>query len=128
MFNKNRPLDDVTRSQMNEQVVQMLVYETVVGEQCDKLGIQTSPDEIKELIYGENADPIVRQFQVEGQQVFINPQTSQFDPAIVKQFEKAVSEDPQKYDPTGKVREQWEVVKSYVKRMARVGVCTNLPC
>jgi peptidyl-prolyl cis-trans isomerase D len=120
MFNKNRPLDDATRSQMNEQVVQMLVYETVVGEQCDKLGIQTSPDEIKELIYGENADPVVRQFQVEGQQVFINPQTNQFDPAIVKQFEKAVSEDPQKYDPTGKVREQWEVVKSYVKRMARV--------
>ncbi len=120
MFNKNRPLDEATRSQMNEQVVQMLVYETVVAEQCDKLGIQTSPDEVKELIYGENADPIVRQFQVEGQQVFINPQTNQFDPAIVKQFEKAVSEDPQKYDPTGKVREQWEVVKSYVKRMARV--------
>ena len=120
MFNKNRPLDDATRAQMNEQVVQMMVYETIVDKQCDNLGIQVSEDEKKEMIYGENADPLVRQFQIEGQQVFVNPQTNQFDPSIIKQFEKAVAEDPQKYDPTGKVREQWEIVKSYVKRNARI--------
>src|SRR5579872_7456027 len=109
MFNKNRPLDDQTRAQMNEQVVQMVVYETIVDEMCDKLGIQTREDEKKELIYGEGADPMVRQFQVEGQQIFVNPQTNQFDPQIIKQFEKAISEDPTKYDPTGKLREQWEI-------------------
>src|ERR1700685_4316496 len=32
MFNKGRPLDDATRAQMNEQVVQTLVYETIVDE------------------------------------------------------------------------------------------------
>jgi peptidyl-prolyl cis-trans isomerase D len=120
MFNKNRPIDDATRAQMNEQVVQMMVYETVVNEECDKLGIQTSEEEKKDMIYGENADPLVRQFQIEGQQIFINPQTNQFDPQIIKQFEKAIAEDPQKNDPTGKLREQWEVVKSYVRNNARV--------
>lgn len=120
MFNKNRPLDDQTRAQMNEQIVQRLVYETIAGEQCDKLGIQTSTDELKELIYGEGADPLVRQFQINGQQIFINQQTNQFDPSIIKQFEDAITKDPQKNDPEGKLREQWETVKSYVKRMSRV--------
>lgn len=118
MFNKNRPLDDVSRAQMNEQVVQMIVYETAVSEQCDKLGIQ--PTDEKELIYGENADPIIRQFQYEGQQVFVNQQTNQFDPQIIPQFEKAIKEEPQKYDPQGKLREQWEIVKAYVNRMSRI--------
>jgi peptidyl-prolyl cis-trans isomerase D len=120
MFNKGRPLDDATRAQMNEQVVQMLVYENIVNEQCDKLGIQTTDDENKGLIYGENADPLIRQFQIEGQTIFVNQQTNAFDPQYVKYFEKQLAEDPQKTDPTGKVKEQWEIVKSYVKRMSRV--------
>src|ERR1035437_1627879 len=35
MFNKGRPLDDAARAQMNEESVRMVVYESVVGEQCD---------------------------------------------------------------------------------------------
>jgi peptidyl-prolyl cis-trans isomerase D len=126
MFNKNQPLDDATRSQMNEQVVQMVVYETLVNEQCDKLGIITSDDEKKELIYGENADPIVRQFQYGGQQIFVNQQTGQFDPGVIKQFEKAITEDPQKNDPNGKLREQWNAVKSYVLGMSRINKFNSL--
>lgn len=120
MFNKGRPLDEATRSQMNEQVVQMLVFETVANEQCDKLGIITSEEEKKAMIYGDNADPLVRQFQIQGQQIFINQQTNSFDPQIIKMFEKQLNEEPQKIDPTGKIREQWETVKSYVVRMSRV--------
>ncbi len=126
MFNKTRQIDDATRAQISEQVIQMMVYESVVGEQCDKLGIQTSKAEEDELIHGENADPLVRQFSIEGQQVFVNPQTNQFDPSIIKQFEKAMTDDPQKYDPTGKVREQWEIVKAYTKRMARINKYNSL--
>ncbi len=70
MFNKGKALDDATRAQMNEQLVQTMVYETAVGEQCDKLGIQTTEEEKKELIYGMNADPMVRQFQIDGNQIF----------------------------------------------------------
>ena len=51
MFNKTRNLDEATRAQMSEQVIQMIVYENVVGEQCDKLGITTSEEEKKESHY-----------------------------------------------------------------------------
>ena len=120
MFNKGRPLDDATRTQMNEQVVQSLVYETIADEQCEKLGIQTSDEEKKALIYGENADPLIRQFQIDGQQVFINQQTGAFDPQIIKSMEKELAENAQKIDPTGKIREQWETVKAYVISMSNV--------
>jgi peptidyl-prolyl cis-trans isomerase D len=120
MFNKGRSLDDATRAQMNEQVVQTIVYETIVNEQCDKLGIITTEEEKNELIYGANADPIIKQFQIDGNQIFINPQTNQFDPQIIKWMEKQFKDDPQKIDPNGKLQEQWNAVTSYVKRMDRV--------
>lgn len=126
MFNKGRPLDDATRAQMNEQVVQMTVYETLVDDLCDKLGILTTEDDKKNMIYGENADPLVRQFQIEGQQIFVDPQTNSFDPQRVKYFEKQISDDPQKVDPTGKVMEQWASVKDYVVRMSRVNKFNEL--
>lgn len=120
MFNKGRVLDEAARAQMNEQVVQMIVYETLVSEECDKLGIQTSEDEKKELVYGQNAHPLIKQFQINGQQVFISQQTNQFDATIIKQLEKELNDQPQRIDPTGKLREQWENVKSYVVRNSRV--------
>ncbi|MFI5139263.1 MAG: peptidylprolyl isomerase [Sphingobacteriales bacterium] len=120
MFNKGRSLDDASRAQMNEQIVQNIVYETIVDEQCDKLGIQTTEEEKNELIYGANADPIVKQFQIDGNQIFINPQTNAFDPQIIKWMEKQFKDDPQKIDPTGKLQEQWNAVTSYVKRMNRI--------
>ena len=126
MFNKGRMLDDATRAQMSEQVVQMLVYESVVDKQCDKLGIQVSEEEKKDLIYGENADPIIKQFQIDGQQIFINQQTNAFDPQVIKYMEKQFAEEPQKIDPTGKLREQWETVKAYVKRTARINKFNNM--
>ncbi|MES2701138.1 MAG: peptidylprolyl isomerase [Bacteroidota bacterium] len=120
MFNNSKNLDDATRAQLSEQVVQQMVYEAAVEEQCDKLGIITSDAEKKELIYGMNADPLVRQFQIDGQQIFINRETNQFDPQIITYMEKQFVEAPQKIDPSGKLREQWEMVKSYVMRSSRV--------
>ena len=120
MYNKDRAIDDAARAQMNEQVIQMMVYESVVNEQCDKLGIQTTEEEKKEMIYGANADQLIRQFSVGTQQVFVNPQTNTFDPNYVKGFEKEITDNAQKVDPTGKIREQWEMVKDYVLRNARV--------
>lgn len=120
MFNRNRPLDEAARAQMNEQLSQTIVYEAMVEEQCDKLGIRTTDEEIKELIYGANAHSIVQQFQIDGQQIFISQQTQAFDPQIIKAMEKELAEQPQRVDPSGKVREQWEAVKSYVKRTSRV--------
>jgi peptidyl-prolyl cis-trans isomerase D len=119
MYNQSRNLDDATRAQMSEQLIQMMVYEAAVNEECDKLGITVSEEEKKELVYGGNADRMVQQFQINGQQIFSDPQSGQFDPGRVKGLEKELSERGDKIDPDGRVREQWAAVKAYVNRSAR---------
>ena len=120
IYNGTRTMDDATKAKMDEQIIENIVYETEIEEQCDKLGIQTTDDEKKELIYGPNVDPMIRGFQLEGNQIFLNRDTHQFDPAIIKAFEKEITEQAQKVDPTGKYREEWETVKGYVLRNNRI--------
>jgi len=102
---KGRPLDDATRAQINQQALMDLVNAELVKEECEKLGLQTTAEEAKELIYGMNADPIVRQYQW-----FQNPDTKQFDPQRIKAFEQQANQ----VDPTGKLLEEWETIKNYV--------------
>ncbi len=102
---KGRPIDDNTRAQLNQQALSELINMKLIGKECEKLGIQTTKEEEKELIYGANADPIVQQYPV-----FTNPDTKMFDPQRVKAFEQQVDE----IDPTGKMKEEWETLKKYV--------------
>ena len=122
MYNGNRDMDEAQKAQMNESVIQSIVNEKAIEEQCDKLGIVTTEDEKKEMIYGPNANPTIRQFSLEGNQIFLNPDTHQFDPARVKEWEKELA-DPKtapKIDPNNKYKEAWETVKNYVLRMDRI--------
>lgn len=102
---QGRPLDEATRAQVNQQALDDLISSKLIKEECEKLGITTTKEEEKELIYGQNADPIIRQYPV-----FTNPETKMFDPQRIKEFEKQA---PQ-LDPTGIALEQWEAIKSYV--------------
>ena len=120
IYSNRGPIDEAQRAQIKEQVLQSIAYETVVNNICDKLGIQTSEQEQKDLIYGMNANPLVKQFQIEGRPIFMNPDTRQFDPGIVKEMEKELAQNAAKIDPYGKLKEQWETVKTYVVRMARI--------
>ncbi len=119
IYSNRGPLDDAARAQIREQVLQSISYETIVNGICDKMGIQTSEQEAKDLIYGQNAHPLVQQFKFNGRQIFINPDTKQFDPAIVKGYEDEITKDPKK-DPSGTYLEHWNAVKGYVIRMARI--------
>ena len=120
IYSNRGPIDDAARAQIREQVLQSVAYESVVNNICDKMGIITSEQEKKDMIYGANASPLVRQFQIEGRPVFVNPDTKQFDPNIVKELEKELAQNAAKIDPYGKLKEQWETVKTYVVRMARI--------
>lgn len=120
MYNNGRPLDDAARAQMNEQLIQQMVFEAAVTKECDKLGIQVSEEEKKELIYGANADGMVQRFNIGGQQIFADPQTKMFDPGRVRGIEKEFAERGDKIDPDGRIRDQWAAVKNYVQRSARV--------
>ncbi len=102
---KGRAMDESTRAQLNQQALDDLLNMKLVASECEKLGIQTTKEEEKELIYGMNADPIVRQYPP-----FTNPETKMFDPQRVKDYEKQAAQ----YDPTGKAMEEWQTIKNYV--------------
>lgn len=112
IYNRQTAMDDNTRAQINEQVLNLMVMEKLEEKQCDKLGLSSTKEEEKDLIYGQSPDPMIMQFSIEGNPIFNNQQTGQFDPAYVKGFEQQL---PQ-IDPTGKIKEQWEAVKAYVLR------------
>ncbi len=127
MYNQGRTIDEETRANMSEQLVQMLVYEAAVEDECDKLGIVVTDAEKNDLIYGANADQMIRQFQLQpGTPLFSNPETNAFDPTRVRGFEKELADNGSKIDPDGKIRELWASVKNYVQRSARVRKFTVL--
>jgi peptidyl-prolyl cis-trans isomerase D len=116
IYSGGKTLDEATRAQLNEQAMNELINEKLVDEQCQKLGIGVTPDEEKEIIYGPNADQMIQNFKLGGQDIFSNPETHRFDPQRVKAFEKQVKEN----DKTGKTMEGWEALKAYVLRNAKV--------
>ncbi|MBS1690531.1 MAG: SurA N-terminal domain-containing protein, partial [Bacteroidetes bacterium] len=73
IFSKGKTIDDNTRAELSGQALQNMVFEKVVEKQCEKLGIETSKEEEKEVIYGAYPDPLVQQYPV-----FINPETGRF--------------------------------------------------
>ena len=122
IYNQRNQMDENAKAQMSEQVLMNTVMETIVDRQCEKLGIMTTEDEKKELIYGPNADQLVRRFTIQGQPIFNNPENNMFDPQRVKEIEKQLAQEP----PQGqeelikKVRSDWEAVKNYVLRNNRI--------
>ena len=54
LYTKGRTIDDATRAQLDEEAIQRLVTETAIGEECAKLGIQTTKEEATELVFGPN--------------------------------------------------------------------------
>jgi len=105
----NNKIDDNTRAQIHDQVLKEMIYENVITDQMDDLGLTISKEEEKDMIVGANPDPLVMQFPY-----FKNPQTGQFDPQYLMQFEqnKLDLSNPQ----AQKAMELWQSMKSYIKR------------
>jgi peptidyl-prolyl cis-trans isomerase D len=109
-FQPEMKMDDARRAQINDQVLKELIYEKLVNDECNKLGITVSKEEEKELVYGANPDQLIQQFPI-----FQNPETKMFDPQRVKEVDKKALE----IDPTGKLKEQWETLKAFAIRTYR---------
>lgn len=106
-FGRGKAIDENTRAEINTQAVENMVFEKVVEEQCEKLGLQTTKEEEKDIIYGSYPDPMVQQYPI-----FTDPETNGFNPQRVKAFEQQAS----KVDPSGKMMEDWTHIKTYVVR------------
>ena len=76
--NPNANLDQATQAQIRDQVWDQMIMEELVKEIENKLGIKVTDAELKDLLYGANPHPMVRQ-------AFTNPQDGSFDPQMVMQ-------------------------------------------
>ena len=90
-------LDDNTREQIRQQAWETLVMNYVMGKEYDELGITVTPDELFDMVQGQNIDPQIKQIPI-----FKNPQTGQFDKSLVIRFLKNLDADP-----TGEARASW---------------------
>lgn len=101
-------IDDNTRAQIHSQVLNEMVYEKLIEDQMDDLGITITKEEEKEMISGANPDQMVMQFPY-----FKNPETGQFDPQYLMAFEK--NQLP-KTAEAQKAYDAWQMMKAYIKR------------
>lgn len=107
LYGASQNLDDNTKAQIQQQAMDDLIRESIIMEESDELGLQTTEAEKKDLIYGQNPDPAVVNYQA-----FRNQETNAFDPQYVRMFEEQVDQ----LDPSGKARQHWETLKSYILR------------
>ena len=80
-------LDEQTTENIREEVWNQLLQEYVLSPWYKELGITISPDELFDMVQGNNLHPIIRQ-------EFGNPQTGEVDVAMVDQFLRNLDSDP----------------------------------
>jgi peptidyl-prolyl cis-trans isomerase D len=69
---QGRPPDEQALSYLREQTWNQLLARRAYQPEFDKLGLQTSDDEIVDLVQGDNISPSLKQ-------AFTDPKTGQFD-------------------------------------------------
>lgn len=84
-------LDDETMSKIRDNVWEKFVNELALKPEFQKAGISVSDGEMKELILGNDADPMVIQYFSDPQsnqiiQYFLDPMTGKLKPSSVKTY------------------------------------------
>ncbi|MEZ0542358.1 peptidylprolyl isomerase [Fibrella arboris] len=74
-------------TQIREQAWNQLIFETAYQKEFDKLGLTVSPEELVDMVQGNNVSPEVRQ-------AFTNPSTGVFDKNQVVQYLKGLRNVP----------------------------------
>lgn len=75
-------------SQIRQSVFDGMVQEIVLDEETAKLGMTVTPEELFDMVQGENISPLIQQLPM-----FANPQTGQFDKVALLNFLKAIDTD-----------------------------------
>ena len=74
-------------TQVREQAWNQLIFETAYQKEFDKLGLTVSPEELVDMVQGNNISAEVRQ-------AFTNPQTGVFDKGQIVQYLKGLRNVP----------------------------------
>ncbi|MDR1406578.1 MAG: SurA N-terminal domain-containing protein [Tannerella sp.] len=97
---------DEYKEQINQSVYDMMVREIVMNNAFGNLGIQVTPDELFDMVEGENVSPMVQQFPL-----FIDPSTGAFSKAyaleILKSFDNLSNFAPNQRPEVERLRNFW---------------------
>ncbi|GAB3503130.1 SurA N-terminal domain-containing protein [Spirosoma knui] len=74
-------------AQLREQAWNQLLFEIAYQKEFDKLGLKVSPEELVDMVQGNNISPAVRQ-------AFTNPQTGVFDKSAIVNYLKGLKNLP----------------------------------
>lgn len=96
-------VSEQVRESLLEQVWNDIIREKVVVSQINELGLAVSPQELFDMIQGNEPHPQVRQ-------AFSNPQTGEFSPAQVLQFLKSLETMP------AENKNQWLVFEDGIQK------------
>ena len=75
-------------NQIRQSVFDAMVQEVVLDEEMEKLGMGVCPEELFDMVQGENISPIIQQMQM-----FVNPETKAFDKTALLNFLKTIDDD-----------------------------------
>lgn len=109
LYGSSQTVTEEFRAQIDQMALEDLIKEKLVEEQAAKLGLMLTEAEKKDMIYGNDPDQMVKNYQA-----FMDPNTKAFNPQYVKLFE----EQADQLDPTGKARLHWVTFKDYIVRNA----------
>lgn len=76
--------------QINAQVYENFVSQTLMNEEAAKIGMKVSSAELQDLVSGDNISPMIQQMPY-----FVNPETGAFDKALLMNFLQMVLMDDQ---------------------------------
>ena len=85
--NETNNLDEAAYQQILNQTWESLVKDNIMNDVYEDLGIDVTPEEMFDMVQGNNLHPIIVQ-------VFGNPQTGQVDKAQIIQFLKYIQDNP----------------------------------
>jgi len=80
-------LDERMMDMVRERAWEILIGETIMQQQYDRIGLTVSPEELMDIIQGPNPNPRIRQY-------FTDPQTGMFDRSALINFLKEKNNNP----------------------------------
>lgn len=98
--------DENTTMQIRNAVWNLWLNEQLLAEQCAKLGIVVSNDEIAENLSAASPNPMLMQLRA-----FYNPEKQAFDPALLTEFSKMVASG----NTTPEMAKYWQYLQRSIK-------------
>ena len=104
----NNNMDEETSKKIREQVWEDMIRENILTPEYKKLGLDVSPDELFDMVQGDNPHPLVRQ-------IFTDKTTGIFNRSALIRFLKNMENDQ-----TGQQKKYWLFLEKQIYNERRI--------